>query len=148
MPAERLSPEQPIFGVSTNILVTPEMVDQYGEHLNHKVAYTIFEDERFQVLDGLGVPKTKEEIFEMIGALPVIRHYETDYVSQAFLGDMLSVSSSVFADRSTIKFIQSLKKGSTDIVRAKVVFGFANRSGRATRTPNKFLALLEETSLR
>lgn len=124
------------------------MIDNYGDHMNHISALPIFEEERFRILTNIGIPSTKDAIFDAIGALPVIKRYELDYISQAYLNDKLSVTSTLFADGAKLTFHQSLTRGIDDVVKANVLFAFVNRAGRTIRTPIDLLKRLNEMSLR
>ena len=87
---------------------------------------------------------TNREIWEK-GTGMVVRHLDADYLSPAYLEDMLEVVSSVEAvQNSSFIMKQTIYRGETILFDMKVVLVCVNHQGRAVRIPDFVKELLEE----
>jgi acyl-CoA thioester hydrolase len=87
---------------------------------------------------------TNREIWEK-GTGMVVRHLDADYLSPAYLEDMLEVVSSVEAvQNSSFIMKQTIYRGETILFDMKVVLVCVNHQGRAVRIPDFVKKLLEE----
>lgn len=145
MPAERpeLRGKIPIVELKGLRVVEPEMVDSYGNHLNHASALKIFEDERMRLLEVHGMPE--QEMERIFGILAFVHEIHAKYNQQAFLGDHLEVLSSVYPRLASLVFHQRLEKQGKNVLDALISLAVVNTRGRPTRPPKNFLDRLNKT---
>lgn len=87
---------------------------------------------------------TNREIWEK-GTGMVVRHLDADYLSPAYLEDMLEVVTSVEAvQNSSFIMKQTIYRDETILFDMKVVLVCVNHQGRAVRIPDFVKELLEE----
>lgn len=114
--------------------VYPNHCDMLG-HLNHAAVVGLFEQARWVIFT---LPWSPAELAGL-PVIPVVRHVEADYRSQALPGDDLAVSAGVVRVGNTSATIrqQMRKVGSGELVaEANVVLVAISREGRPVPVPD------------
>ena len=97
---------------------------------------------RTELINSRGL--TNREIWDK-GTGMVVRHLDADYLSPAYLEDMLDVVTSVEAvQNSSFILKQTIYRDETILFDMKVVLVCVNHQGRAVRIPDFVKAILEK----
>lgn len=122
-----------LLSISSPRVITPEYLDDYGNHLNEALALVIFEEERIKILP-------KEQMLKH-GVLAVVHEQHAKYHSQVFDGDSVEVKTLLLANRARLHFLHQMIRGDELVLEDLVEVVMINSSGKPTRIP---LALLQE----
>jgi acyl-CoA thioester hydrolase len=116
-------------------------LDRY-RHVNHAVYVNYFEHARWKLLEE---EKITNERFQGWGFWPVVHKIEVEYVTPAFQGDAVSITTAVAElSRVRIVFNQEIIRGKQTVARARVTAVMVNEKGKPGRIPDEMIELWKE----
>lgn len=128
---------------SCTIEVRGYELDSFG-HLNHAMYVSYLEHARWKLLAEAGIGLAE---FNAWKRWPVIARIEVDYLKPTFLGEQLEVRTSLSrAGRTGFMAEQTIFRGETQVLRAKVHVVMVNENGRPADPPAELSLLWQQGS--
>lgn len=118
----------------TEVEVRGYELDGFG-HVNHSVYLNYLEFARWKMLEAEGVTLKK---FQAWDRFPVIAAIEIQYLKPTFMGDVLRVETKLVEyRRSSMQLQQTILKGTTTVVTAKIRSVIVSGEGRPAELPEE-----------
>lgn len=109
-------------------------LDSFG-HVNHANYLNYLEFARWKMLEAEGVTLKK---FQAWNRFPVIAAIEIQYLKPAFMGDILTIETRLVEyRRSSMQLEQTILKGTTKVVSAKIRSVIVSEEGRPAELPEE-----------